>query len=74
LAKGLLLLTTRSEGRVPHLSVDYLFRSLAEDQHGRAIGVVPSGTGSDGTQGLCEMKAVGWITFAQEEKTAAHTM
>jgi two-component system CheB/CheR fusion protein len=72
LAQGILHLTSRGEARGPHLPIDYLFRSLAEGQKGRAIAVVLSGTGSDGTQGVCEVKAVGGITFAQEEKTAAH--
>jgi two-component system CheB/CheR fusion protein len=72
ISQGKLLLTPRGESRGPHLPVDYLFRSLAEDQRGRAIGVVLSGTGSDGTLGLCEIKAVGGITFAQEEQTASH--
>jgi two-component system CheB/CheR fusion protein len=62
--------TPRGEGRRPHLPIDYLFRSLAEEQKARAIGVVLSGTGADGTQGLCEIKAVGGITFAQDEKSA----
>jgi two-component system CheB/CheR fusion protein len=38
----------------------------------RAIGVVLSGTGSDGTLGLAEIKAVGGITFAQDERSAQH--
>src|SRR5262245_17588936 len=45
IAQGLLHLTPRAEGRGPHLPVDYLFRSLAEDQKARAIAVVLSGTG-----------------------------
>ncbi|HEV7669739.1 MAG TPA: chemotaxis protein CheB [Thermoanaerobaculia bacterium] len=72
IAGGRLHLTPRGEGRGPHLPVDYLFRSLAEDRQGRAIGVVLSGTGSDGTLGLCEIKAVGGITFAQDEPSAKH--
>ena len=72
LAGGVLHITPREGGRVPHLPIDYLFRSLAEDQGSRAIGVVLSGTGSDGTQGVCEIKAVGGITFAQDERTATH--
>src|SRR6185369_6215500 len=55
-----------------HLPVDYLFRSLAFDRQASAIAIVLSGTGSDGTLGMCEVKAVGGITFAQEEKTAVH--
>jgi two-component system, chemotaxis family, CheB/CheR fusion protein len=72
LAKGVLHLSPRGEERAPHLAIDYLFRSLAEDQQGRAVAVVLSGTGSDGSQGLCEIKAVSGITFAQDEKTAVH--
>ncbi len=55
------------------MPVDFLFRSLAEDEQTRAIGVVLSGTGSDGTLGLSEIKAIGGITFAQDEKTAGHS-
>ena len=55
LVQGTLHITPRAEGRGLHLPVDYLFRSLAADQQGRAIGVVLSGTGSDGTLGLCEI-------------------
>jgi len=70
IAKGILHLTPRGEAHGLHLPVDHLFRSLAEDQQARAIGVVLSGTGADGTLGLSEIKAVGGITFAQEEKSA----
>jgi two-component system CheB/CheR fusion protein len=70
IARGVFQITPRGEGRGPHLPVDYLFRSLAEEQKARAIGVVLSGTGSDGTQGLCEIKAVGGITFAQDEQSS----
>src|SRR5262249_8064452 len=72
LALGILHITPRRERRAPHLPVDYLVRSLAEDQRAKAIGVVLSGTGSDGTLGLCEIKAVGGIAFAQEELSAKH--
>jgi two-component system CheB/CheR fusion protein len=71
LADGILQVLPR-EGKAPHLPVDRLFRSLAEEQGSSAIGVVLSGTGSDGTQGICEIKAVGGITFAQNVRTAAH--
>src|SRR5262245_33850204 len=71
LSKGILVTQPRPE-RGPHLPIDYLYRSLAEDQGSRAIGVVLSGTGSDGTQGVCEIKAVGGITFAQDERSATH--
>ena len=68
-AQGVLHVTPRGGAR-PHLPVDLFLRSLAEEQQIRAIGVVLSGTGSDGTLGLCEIKAVGGITFAQDEQSA----
>ena len=34
------------------LPIDYFFRSLAQDQKDRAVGIILSGTGSDGTLGL----------------------
>ncbi len=56
----------------PHLPIDYFFRSLAEDQGSRSIGVVLSGTGSDGTFGLQAIKEAGGITFAQEPASAKY--
>jgi two-component system CheB/CheR fusion protein len=64
--------TPRAEARGLHLPIDHLFRSLAAEQRGRSVGVVLSGTGSDGTLGLCEIKALGGITFAQDEASAKH--
>ncbi len=45
--------------------IDFFFRSLAQDQHERAIGIILSGTGSDGTYGAQGIKAVGGIVMAQ---------
>ncbi len=47
------------------LPIDYLFRSLAQDQHERAIGIVLSGTGSDGTLGVRAIKGGGGMVMAQ---------
>ena len=52
------------------LPIDACFRSLAEDQGNHAIGVVLSGTASDGALGTKAIKAEGGITFAQDEDTA----
>jgi two-component system, chemotaxis family, CheB/CheR fusion protein len=49
------------------LPIDLFLESLAEDQGSRAIGVVLSGTASDGTHGAKAIKAEGGITFAQDE-------
>jgi two-component system CheB/CheR fusion protein len=54
------------------MPVDHFFRSLADDQGSKAIGVILSGTASDGTLGLKAIKAQGGITFAQDEKSARY--
>jgi two-component system, chemotaxis family, CheB/CheR fusion protein len=54
--------TTRHGLRLP---IDYFFRSLAQDQHERAICIVLSGTGSDGTLGAREVKGEGGLVMAQ---------
>jgi len=55
-----------------HTPIDHFFRSLAQELEGRAIGVVLSGTGSDGTLGLRAIKAEGGLAFVQDEKSAKH--
>ena len=70
IAGGVLKLKPRSDARGPHLPVDAFFRSLAEDRQSGAIGVILSGTGSDGTLGLEDIKAAGGITLAQDEESA----
>ena len=57
------------DGLGPHL-IDHFFKSLAHARKAGAIGVVLSGTGTDGSVGLEEIKAMGGITFAQDERTA----
>jgi two-component system CheB/CheR fusion protein len=65
---GSLRLMRRTER--PMLAIDHFFESLAEEQGPRAIGIVLSGSGSDGTAGLRAIKAAGGLTFAQDEETA----
>jgi two-component system CheB/CheR fusion protein len=52
--------------RGQRLAVDYFFQSLAADQHEHAIGIVLSGTGSDGTLGVRAIKAVGGMVMVQK--------
>ena len=67
---GVLRLVPReAHGRLR--SIDRFFRSLADSQKHLAIGVVLSGTATDGTLGLQAIKAEGGITFAQDD-TALH--
>src|SRR5258706_15798405 len=70
---GRLQLSPRTEIRGLHHPIDHFMRSLAEEQAHKAIGVVLSGTGSDGTLGVQEIKAAGGIAFAQDG-TAQQTM
>src|SRR5882724_1220688 len=65
---GELMLTRRSERL--NVAIDHFFESLAEECGSRAIGVVLSGTGSDGTAGLRAIKAAGGLTFAQNQESA----
>jgi two-component system CheB/CheR fusion protein len=60
------------EVAAPHMPIDYFFRSLAEDQGSKAIGVVLSGTASDGTLGLKAIKEAGGITLAQDPESAKY--
>lgn len=53
-----------------HLPIDGFFRSLAEDNAERSIGVVLSGSGADGTEGLRAIKAAGGISLVQEPESA----
>ena len=66
----LTLVTRKTEARKLHLPVDYFLASLAEELGKQAIGVVLSGTASDGTEGLRAIKREGGITFAQDPKSA----
>jgi two-component system CheB/CheR fusion protein len=74
IAKGALQLFPRSEARGAHRPIDLFLRSLAEDQKHRAIGVILSGTATDGTLGLEEIKAEGGITFAQDDSAQQTSM
>src|SRR5437588_7066520 len=72
ISQGILRLTPRTETRGHHMPIDRFLRSLAEDKGSNAIGVILSGTASDGTLGLAAIKGEGGITFAQDEKSAKY--
>ena len=55
-----------------NLPIDFFFRSLAEDQAEKAIGIVLSGTGSDGTLGLRAIKGAGGMAMVQDESQAKY--
>ena len=55
-----------------HLPIDSFLRTLAEARGSKAVGVILSGTGSDGTLGARAIKAEGGIVFAQDLESAQH--
>jgi two-component system, chemotaxis family, CheB/CheR fusion protein len=69
---GSLLLKPRDQNHGLHMPVDRFMESLAQEEGHRAIGVVLSGTGSDGALGLQAIKARGGIAFAQSEDSAKY--
>jgi two-component system, chemotaxis family, CheB/CheR fusion protein len=69
---GMLQLGSRVLTRGQHMPINDFFRSLAESAGQQAIGVILSGTASDGTEGCRAIKAAGGITFAQDEESAKY--
>ena len=64
---GALTLEVRPESSGGFRPIDVFFKSLAKEFRSNAIGIVLSGTASDGTIGLKTIKAEGGITFAQDQ-------
>jgi two-component system CheB/CheR fusion protein len=69
---GTLTLSAPEQARGLRLPIDSFFRSLAEDQGERAICVILSGSGSDGTLGLRAIHGAGGASFVQEPTTAKY--
>jgi two-component system CheB/CheR fusion protein len=73
LVQGRLQLRQPTAAIGPKPSIDQFFTSLAQDQGDKAVGVILSGTGSDGAHGIRAIKAEGGITIAQDESTAQYS-
>jgi two-component system CheB/CheR fusion protein len=71
ISQGVLQLATRTPALM-HMPIDTFLRSLATDQSANAIGVILSGTASDGTLGLAAIKGEAGITFAQDSDSAKY--
>ena len=72
LVDGLLTLSEHTEPRGLRLTVDHFFRSLAQAQRERAICIVMSGTGSDGTLGARAVKGEGGLVIVQAPETTEY--
>lgn len=69
---GLLLLIEPAEPRGHRLPINMFFTSLAQDKQERAIGIIFSGTGSDGTKGIRAIKAEGGVVMVQDPESSEH--
>ena len=69
---GNLQLLEPNHPRGLRLPIDFFFRSLADDLHERAICIILSGTGADGTLGLKAIKGEGGIAIVQSPETAGY--
>jgi two-component system CheB/CheR fusion protein len=72
LVNGALQLLEPTLARGIRLPIDFFFRSLAQDQHDRAICIVLSGTGSDGTLGVRAVKGEGGMVMVQTPETTEY--
>lgn len=70
--KGKLYLNKTTQNYSPHPSINVLLDSLAADRNRKAIGVILSGTGTDGADGIRAIKTAGGITMAQNPKSAKY--
>jgi len=70
--QGVLYLVEPPPHAGAHLPIDSFLRTLARDEAERAICIILSGTGSDGTLGLREVKAAGGMVMVQEEEQAKY--
>lgn len=68
--KGCVVLIARSNLQRPRLPIDHLFQTLGDDCGAKAIGILLSGTGTDGTLGLKTISANGGIVLVQDPATA----
>ncbi len=70
LGEGKLFLSEQMPEANVHMPIDTFLRTLAEDQQHKGIGIVLSGTGSDGTRGIKAIKEAGGLVIVQEPSTA----
>ncbi len=69
---GELSLTQAGVETRPKPSVDYFFQSLAKAFNRRSVGIILSGTGSDGAEGIRAIKENGGVTLVQSQESAKY--
>ncbi|HBL66894.1 MAG TPA: hypothetical protein DDZ58_14675, partial [Achromobacter sp.] len=69
---GYLSVSPASQPQGTRVAIDEFFRTLADVHTTRAVGIVLTGGGSDGSVGLARIKEQGGVTFAQQPEDAEH--
>ncbi|MDJ1499409.1 chemotaxis protein CheB [Xanthocytophaga agilis] len=69
---GELFLISKQGHKYPHRTIDTFFEALAADQGNKAIGVILSGMGNDGSKGVIALKKAGGLVLVQDPVTAAY--
>lgn len=67
---GRFVLSDKKDHPKPYMTIDYFFKSLAEERGDKAIGIILSGTGKDGSKGIQAIEASGGIIIVQDPDTA----
>ena len=70
ISNGRLLITERDKTETLHLPIDQFFRSLAQECGRKGVGVILSGTGSDGSRGIVAINQAGGLVLCQDEESA----
>ena len=68
--KGMLLLEEKTRNGMPNMAIDHFLESLAADKGDRAVAIILSGTGTDGTKGIEAIKSKGGVVIVQDPMTA----
>jgi two-component system CheB/CheR fusion protein len=70
ISNNILYLTEKNQVKGPHMTINTFFNSLATDCGKKAIGIVLSGLGSDGTEGIKAIKKAGGMVIARDPSTS----
>lgn len=68
-ANSSLQLSNKDEAQRPHLTINTFFNSLAQDQGSKAIGIILSGMGTDGSDGVKAIKKAGGLVMVRNPET-----
>ncbi len=70
ISDGRLLLKDKDPKQTLTMPIDHFFRTLAQDAGDRAVGIILSGTGSDGSRGIRDIHSAGGLVLCETKETA----